>query len=238
MGILHLVPTPISQGSSTSPEVREAIAACDYFIVEGVRTARRYISSLGLGLKIDELEFVELSEHTLSQDIEALLKPVVDGRRGVLMSEAGLPCVADPGGVLVAAAHRRGVKVVPLVGASSIMLALMASGFAGQSFAFNSYLPIKSPQRVAAIRRFEQLAQGGKDSVPQAQIFIETPYRNVALFEEFLKTLRPNTMLTVACDLTAQNSEFIQTKSISAWKKAGTAPNIHKRPTIFIVFAQ
>ncbi len=113
----------------------------------------------------------------------------------------------------------------------------MASGFSGQSFAFNSYLPIKNPQRTAAIRNFEQLALGGKDRVAQAQIFIETPYRNVALFEEFLRVLRPTTVLSVACDLTSSESEYISTATVAQWKRRGVVPSIHKRPTIFTIFA-
>ncbi len=234
--MLYLVPTPISEGSYTSPEICNAIRDCDYFVVEGVRTARRFISSLKLGLKIDELEFVELSEHTLAEDVDSILAPIKSGRRGVLMSEAGLPCVADPGGILVAAAHRAGVRVIPLVGASSLMLALMASGFSGQSFAFNSYLPIKPQERVPAIRHFEQLALGSKISKPQAQIFIETPYRNISLFEEFLRVLKPTTMLSISCDLTSKD-EFIVTKSVSEWKNFKKIAEISKRPTIFIIYS-
>lgn len=228
--MLYLIPTPIASTNSTSEEIRGALLECDYFVVENVRTARRFISSLKLGMVIDSLEFVELSEHTNESDIAEILAPIIKGRKAALMSEAGLPCVADPGSLLVAAAHRAGVRVVPFIGASSIMLALMSSGASGQSFAFNGYLPVKSELRVKAIRDFEQRASRGS----QTQIFIETPYRNIQLFTDFLVALRPDTMLTIAADLTAP-TEYIATHSIKEWG-AQKAPDINKRPAIFILF--
>lgn len=230
--MLYLIPTPISESNSTSDEIRAAIKECDYFVVENVRTARRFIASLKLGVVIDELEFVELSEHTDSSEISQILEPIVKGRKTALMSEAGLPCVADPGSLLVAAAHSAGVRVVPFIGASSIMLALMASGASGQSFAFNGYLAVKSDQRVKEIRGFEQRAV--KEA--QTQIFIETPYRNLSLFADFLSTLHPQTMLTIACDLTAK-SEYIATQRVEQWRKS-KKPDINKRPAIFIVWCK
>ncbi len=228
-GLLYLIPTPIAEGNSTSGEIVAAIRACDYFVVENVRTARRYISSLKLGIVIDELEFVELSEHTLSGDVSSMLQPILKGRCGAIMSEAGLPCVADPGSLLVEAAHRAGVKVVPLIGASSIMLALMASGFSGQNFAFNGYLPIKADERSRALRRYEQrtLSEG------QTQIFIETPYRNLSLFGDLLKVLSPSTRLAIACDITSAE-EYIKALSVEQWRKTPTPP-IAKRPAIFLI---
>lgn len=228
-GLLYLIPTPIAEGNSSSVEIVAAIRACDYFVVENVRTARRYISSLKLGIVIDELEFVELSEHTLSSDISSILQPILEGHSGAIMSEAGLPCVADPGSLLVEAAHRSGVRVVPLIGASSIMLALMSSGFSGQNFAFNGYLPIKSDERARALRRYEQRSK----SEGQTQIFIETPYRNISLFGDLLKLLSPLTRLAIACDLTSPE-EYIKVLSVEQWRKSGTPP-IAKRPTIFLL---
>lgn len=228
--MLYLIPTPIAPTNSTSEEIRSALLECDYFVVENIRTARRFISSLKLGMVIDSLEFIELSEHTNESQISEILAPIIGGRKGALMSEAGLPCVADPGSLLVAAAHRAGVRVVPFIGASSIMLALMSSGACGQSFAFNGYLPVKSEQRVKAIRGFEQRAI--KEG--QTQIFIETPYRNVPLFADFLVALRTETMLTIASELTAE-TEYIATHSIKEWRTL-KAPDINKRPAIFILF--
>ncbi len=228
-GLLYLIPTPIAEGNSSSVEIVAAIRACDYFVVENVRTARRYISSLKLGIVIDELEFVELSEHTLSSDISSILQPILEGHSGAIMSEAGLPCVADPGSLLVEAAHRSGVRVVPLIGASSIMLALMSSGFSGQNFAFNGYLPIKSDERARALRRYEQRSK----SEGQTQIFIETPYRTLSLFGVLLKLLSPLTRLAIACELTSPE-EYIKVLSVEQWRKSGTPP-IAKRPTIFLL---
>ncbi len=228
--MLYLIPTPIAEGNSTSVEVRSAILECDYFVVENIRTARRYISSLKLGIVIDSLEFVELSEHTSPEDISEILAPIKAGRKAAIMSEAGLPCVADPGSILVEAAHRAGVKVIPLIGASSIMLALMASGASGQNFAFNGYLPIKEGDRARAIKRFESRAVSER----QTQIFIETPYRNLSLLSDLLKTLSPKTQLAIACNLTAED-ELIEVRSVEKWRKADK-PNIAKRPAIFIIY--
>lgn len=230
--MLYLIPTPIAPVEVTDPAIVAAIEAADYFVVENVRTTRRYISSLKLGRAIDEIEFVELSEHTSPDEVDAILAPIVAGRVGAVMSEAGLPCVADPGNILVAAAHRAGVRVVPLIGASSIMLALMASGASGQNFAFNGYLPVKSDERVRAIKFFERraVAEG------QTQIFIETPYRNDALLGELVKCCESRLMLCVACGLTS-SEEVVISRSIEAWRRV-TLPSFNKRPAIFILFAQ
>lgn len=233
--MLYLIPTPISDQDVISEAIREAVRSCDYFVVENVRTARRFISSLKMGMVIDELEFVELSEHTLREDISGILRPIKEGRSAALMSEAGLPCVADPGSLLVDAAHRAGVRVVPFVGASSIMLALMSSGASGQNFAFNGYLPVKSAERVKALRRYEQRAiQEG-----QTQIFIETPYRNLSLMGDMLGSLRGETRVTVACNLTGGDDEFIMSRSVREWKgefSGGRLSVINKKPTIFIIW--
>ncbi|MDE7123004.1 MAG: SAM-dependent methyltransferase, partial [Alistipes sp.] len=202
-GTLYLIPCPISD--ETAPwEVlpaanRAVMESLDYFIVENTRTARRFLSKAGIG-PIDTLEFRELNEHTVAgRAVEELVAPLAAGRSAGVISEAGVPGVADPGALVVEACHRRGIRVVPLVGPSSIILAVMASGLNGQSFAFNGYLPVKPAERVQAIRRYERRAQ----SEGQTQLFIEAPYRNGRLLEEFVRTLAPATRLGVAADLTA-----------------------------------
>lgn len=230
-----LIPTPINSAEismdiSLPSAIRAQVDGMDCFVVENLRSARRFLSRLKLSVAIDDMQFTELSEHTDTKDVEAMLEPLLKQGRSIgIISEAGLPCVADPGALLVAAAHRHGVEVVPLVGPSSIMLALMASGANGQSFAFNGYLPVKNPDRARAIERFEKRVR----TENQTQIFIETPYRNLNLWSDLLATLSPDTMLTVACDLTEPTSELIATKSIAQWRSTKT-PDIQKRPAIFI----
>lgn len=227
---IYLLPAPLSPEDRAPEMHRERFALLDFFVVENVRTARRQLSAMKLGRPIEELEFVELSEHTSPTEVEALAERIVaEGRDVGVMSEAGVPCVADPGAGLVAAAHRRGVEVVPLVGSSSILMALMASGASGQSFAFNGYLPIKPPERAEAIRRFERAARGG-----QTQLFIETPYRNQSIFETFLKICAPSTMLCVASNITASN-QLIISKSIEQWRREKSL-DLAKNPTLFIIF--
>ena len=199
------------------------------FVVEEVRTARRFLSAAGLKGQIDTLEFHTLNEHTTPQEVEALATLFDAGDVG-LISEAGLPAVADPGAALVALCHRRGIEVVPLVGPSSLMLALMASGLNGQSFAFRGYLPAKTDERRAALKDVERLSK----SLNQSQIFIETPYRNDALLEDMLKHLLPGTRLCVAADLTLPSC-FIRTRTIAQWRHEGVT--IGKRPCVFIILA-
>ncbi len=244
MATLYLIPTPIGDTAALDASIPAAnlavIGALDYFVVENVRTARRFLSRLrseGLAgiAPIDSLHFTELNEHTDPDSVPELLAPALrEGRDVGLMSEAGLPCVADPGALLVAAAHRAGLKVVPLTGASSIMLALMASGANGQSFTFNGYLPVKQPDRSRAIAHYERRAR----TEGQTQIFIEAPYRNTKLLEELTAACAPQTMLCVAADL-LEPSQLILSRSIADWragqKKDGT-PDLNKRPAIFILF--
>lgn len=230
-GKIYMLPCPISEGNpyDVLPEANRAVmAGIDYFIVENVRTARRFLSAAKIGRPIEELEFAECSEHTTEMEIAPLLKPILEGRDCGIISEAGLPGVADPGADVVAAAQRVGIEVVPLVGPSSILMALMASGQNGQSFAFNGYLPIKPAERTKAIKSFERRAlQDG-----QSQIFIEAPYRNDKLFADMLSVLLPTTRLTVAVDITSEG-EVIRTLTVAEWRKA-PSPEMHKRPTIFI----
>lgn len=231
-GTLYLIPCPIAATApfDVLPESNAGImAALDYFIVEDVRSARRFLSSAKLGHPIDTLEFVELNEHTSEQDFEQLIKPILAGRDAGVISEAGVPGVADPGADVVALCHRHGIRIVPLVGPSSIIMAMMASGLNGQSFAFNGYLPVKPPERAKAIRHFEKRAQ----TEQQSQMFIEAPYRNAKLFDDFLAICSPATRLCVACDITGPE-EFIVTATVKDWK-ARPKPEINKRPAIFII---
>lgn len=229
-----MIPCPIwEQGSvvDVTPVANmQVINSLDYFIVENVRSARRFLSKAGVERAIDELEFVELNEHTVHQaDVERMLKPIIAGRSAGVISEAGVPGVADPGAAIVSLAHKHGIRVVPLVGPSSILLAMMASGQNGQSFAFVGYLPVKEPDRTRSIRNLERRAM----QEHQAQLFIETPYRNRKLFETLLHTLSPKTKLTVATDITSPE-ESILTLAVEEWQRRGV-PSFDKRPTIFIL---
>lgn len=231
-GKIYMLPCPISEGNpyDVLPESNRAVmAGLDYFIVENVRTARRFLSAAKIGRPIEELEFAECNEHTTALEIEPLLRPVLEGRSAGIISEAGLPGVADPGADVVALAQRKGIEVVPLVGPSSLLMALMASGQNGQSFAFNGYLPIKPAERTKALRHFERRAL----SEGQSQIFIEAPYRNEKLLGDMLTTLSGSTRVTVAVDITSP-TQFIRTLSVEQWRKT-PLPDMHKRPTIFII---
>ncbi len=235
MGKLYLIPTPIGENASwdiTLPAGnRRLLDEIGYFVVENTRTARRFLARSGLRRPIDELVFTELNEHTPPEAVAPMLEPLLERGENIgVMSEAGLPCIADPGALLVAAAHRHGIEVVPLVGPNSITLALMASGANGQSFAFNGYLPVKAPERQRAIRRFERRAHEER----QTQIFIEAPYRNRKLFDDLLAVCSAETHLCVACDL-AEADQYVRSQRIAEWKKSG-APLFEKRPAIFILF--
>ncbi len=233
-GTLYLIPCPISEETApwnVLPAANKAVMdGLDYFIVENTRTARRFLSKAGVARPIDELEFRELNEHTAAgREVEELIAPLLAGRSAGVISEAGVPGVADPGALAVEACHRHGIRVVPLTGPSSIVLAMMASGLNGQSFAFNGYLPVKPPERAQAIRRLERRAR----SEGQSQMFIEAPYRNAKLMEQLLQVLAPATRLTLAMDLTAPG-EFIATRTVEEWRRS-RLPEMQKRPAIFIV---
>ncbi len=232
-GCLYLIPSPLGEGpvEAVLPAgVLAVLPSLKCFVVEEVRTARRFLSAAGLKGHIQELEFHTLNEHTQPQEVEAL-SGLFDGGRNVgLISEAGLPAVADPGAALVALCHRHGIKVVPLTGPSSLMLALMASGLNGQSFAFAGYIPAKTDERKAAIRRLEKRSL----SENQTQILIETPYRNDSLLADLVSTLDPRTRLCVALNITCPD-EFIQTRTAAQWKKQ--LPVLGKRPCVFLFLA-
>lgn len=198
--------------------------------MEELRTARRFLKKAGYPHAIDDTEFHLLNEHTTHGEIGGYLDAIDRGENVGLLSEAGLPCVADPGAMIVRVAQRRGIEVVPLVGPSSLMLALMASGLNGQSFAFNGYLPVERNQRAGAIRRLEERAHRER----QTQIFIEAPYRNNQLLEALSTVLQPNTSICVACDLTLPTQQ-IRTLTAKQWQKERAKVNLHKRNTVFLL---
>ncbi len=230
---LYLIPTPIGDNDPTEVLPASVIAkACSLrcFVVEELRTARRFLSGCGLKGRIDELEFHVLNEHSTPKEIEELGSLFDSFEEVGLLSEAGLPAVADPGAELVALCHRRGIEIVPLVGPSSLMLALMASGLNGQSFAFRGYVPVKQEERRQTLRSLEKQSAAAK----QSQIIIETPYRNDALFADMLATLSPGTKICIAADISLPG-QFIRTDSVAGWKRA--VPAIGKRPCVFIFLA-
>jgi 16S rRNA (cytidine1402-2'-O)-methyltransferase len=228
---LYLIPNTLGNPdtSSTIPAViTERINHIQVYIVENLRNARRYLKSLNRDLDIDSLTFFELNKHSAENEIPNFLDPAMQGADTGVISEAGLPGVADPGAVVVRMAHEKGIKVVPLTGPSSLLLALMASGLNGQAFTFHGYLPVKRPERMRKIRELEQVCH----RTGETQIFMEAPYRNDALLADLLEVCAANTSLCVAADLTL-DSEFVQTHPVSNWKK--TKPSLHKRPVIFLL---
>jgi 16S rRNA (cytidine1402-2'-O)-methyltransferase len=231
MASLYLIPNLLSdsawQGVLPLP-VSEIVSKLRFFIVEDVRNARRFLKKLDPSIYIDDLVFFELNKFTTDLQKVEYLKPLAEGSDVGLLSEAGCPGVADPGADIVKLAHQRNYRVIPLVGPSSILLALMASGLNGQTFAFHGYLPVKQSERITKIHQLEKQAFSQK----QTQIFIETPYRNNPLIHDLLKTCQPATLLCIAADLTSEN-EFIQTRSISLWKNQ--VPDLDKRPAIFLL---
>jgi len=233
MTVLYLAPALLVEDTvhNVLPDnVIEIIKSLDQFVVEDLRTARRFLSKIGHPKRIEDLQFRELNEHTSKSDIDLLKSFIKNSDTGVL-SEAGAPGVADPGAEIVKLAHENNIRVVPLVGPSSILLALMASGLNGQSFAFAGYLPVKRQERQERIRALERRSA----TENQTQIFIETPYRNMQLLEDILTCCRLSTNLTIAADITGKN-EFIRTKSIKKWK-SNKLPELHKIPAVFLLQA-
>lgn len=200
-----------------------------YFIVENVRSARRFLKQCNQAINIDALTFYELNKHTHAEELTGFLQPLHAGNSIGVISEAGCPAIADPGADVVALAQRQGFRVKPLVGPSSILLALMASGFNGQSFAFHGYLPIDSAARSRKIKQLETMAC----SENQTQIFIETPYRNNKLAQELVKTCKPQTRLCIAMNISFDD-EYIVTKTMKQWKNS--LPELHKKPTVFLIY--
>ena len=229
---LYLI--PVLLGDTTTERVlpsynKEIILGIHHFIVEDVRSARRFLKTVDKDINIDELQFFPLNKHTSPQDISGYLKPLEEGNPMGVISEAGCPAVADPGADVVAIAQRKNLSVVPLVGPSSIILSVMASGFNGQSFAFNGYLPIEPAERAKKLKILEQRASAEH----QTQIFIETPYRNNKMVEDILKNCRPQTRLCIAANITCED-EYIKTKTLKEWK--GKVPDLSKIPCIFLLY--
>lgn len=235
LGTLYLIPVPLAENAEKLSYTlfhQELINHIDEYVVENEKTARRFLKQAGLKIPQNELKIHDYGKHAREIiDYNRIFKSVMEGKDLGLMSEAGCPGIADPGADVVAEAHKRGIKVVPLVGPSSILLALMASGFSGQKFAFHGYLPIDKGERAKKIRDLEFQSQKEQ----QTQIFIETPFRNNALFDDLLKNSKPKTMLCVACNITAPDEQLL-TLSVSEWKNR--KPELHKKPTIFLMYVQ
>lgn len=231
-GILYLIPSLLGESPTDAvfPSAnREIISKVRYFIVEEIRTARRFLKKVCPEINIDSLTFTLYNEHSSSIDISSFLEPLLKGAEAGIISEAGTPCVADPGSLVVRLAHESGIRVVPLVGPSSILLALMASGFNGQQFVFHGYLPIDKPARARRLREIEQEILK-KD---QTQIFIETPYRNLQLLQAITEACQESTLLCLATSLTTPEESII-TLPIKEWKKK--KPDINKKPTVFLLY--
>lgn len=232
-GTLYLLPTTLgdNQLSDIIPSKNNEIAiSLRYFIVEELRTARRFLKKVDSRFDIDATTFFVLNEHTPSQEVSAMLQPLRDGFDMGLLSEAGCPAVADPGADAVAIAQQEGIKVVPLVGPSSILLSLMGSGFSGQCFSFRGYLPLDASARSKELKRMEsRIYQDG-----ETQIFIEAPYRNKKMVADLLAYCQPVTKLCIACNLTMPD-QYLVTKTIQDWKRSAI-PEIDKRPAIFLLY--
>ncbi len=230
-GKLYLIPNILAPDTADrviSPQVKEIISHTTHYLAENLRTARRYISSLSLGINISELQFEVLDKRTQAKEMEMLAAPLFSGQDLGIISEAGCPGIADPGALAVAYAHKKGIQVVPLSGPSSLFLALMASGFSGQQFSFHGYLPIDRKERVNALRQLEnQVVREGS-----TQLFMETPFRNQKLLEDMLSNLQPGTQLCIAKNLTGAD-EMVRTLTVAEWKK--TLPDLHKVPTVFLL---
>ncbi len=230
-GNLYLIPCTL--GDTPPLEVlpllvKKAVEHIDHYIVEHEKDARRFIKSIDSKKSQPDLQIQLINKFTNELEIPEMLDPCLEGFDMGIISDAGCPGIADPGAAVVHQAHLKGIKVVPLVGPSSILLAMMASGFNGQNFAFNGYLPIDKGERKAAIKKYEKLS--GDEN--QSQLFIETPYRNNQLLESFLSTLHPKTQICVACDITLA-TEYIKTAPVEVWKK--TKEVLNKRPALFII---
>lgn len=229
---LYLIPnllgdTPVEQ--VLPPYNHEIIMGIRHFIVEDVRTARRFLKLVDRSIDIDQLTFYTLNKHTNPEEVASMLKPLEEGSPMGVISEAGCPAVADPGADVVAIAQRKGLQVIPLVGPSSIILAVMGSGFNGQSFAFNGYLPIEPEERIKVLKKLEQRAY----TENQTQLFIETPYRNAKMMADILKACRPQTHLCIAAGLTTKD-EYIKTRTVKEW--IGHLPQLEKKPCIFLIY--
>lgn len=229
MSTIYMIPIPIADGAlyTLPPEVAEHTLKLRYYVVEHIRTARRFLKSLHPSLVIEELQFSEIDKHA-GIDTALIKQWIKDGHDIGVMSEAGCPGIADPGAEIAAIAHSMGATVVPLVGPNSLTLALMASGLNGQSFCFNGYLPVKDPARSQRIKALEQLS--AKEH--QTQLFIETPYRNDNMLADLLKHCRDSTRICIAQNLTSPDT-FVKTQTVAAWKK--NIPSLGKAPAVFLM---
>lgn len=231
-GTLFLIPVPLAENSASksfTPFLGDTINSISTYIVENEKTARKFLKEAGIKKPQNELVIHDYGKHKRENSLVPFFKELMTGTDVGLMSEAGCPGIADPGAEIVREAHKRGIKVVPLVGPSSILLALMGSGFNGQSFTFHGYLPIDKVERAKRIKELEQLSQTNK----QTQLFIETPFRNNHLFEDILKNAAAQTLLCVASNLTGDD-EFLKTLSIGQWRQERI--DLHKKPTIFLLY--
>ena len=231
-GTLYLIPVTLGDDNINQvlpPDVVNIAQNLENFVVESEKSARHFLSTIKTAKPVRELTLNLMNEHTLDKDLSVLLAPLLAGQDVGLMSDAGCPSIADPGAKLVELAHQKGIRVVPFVGPSSILLSLMASGLNGQQFAFLGYLPVDKQARNLKLKEIEKRSQTHKET----QIFIETPYRNQHMLEALLSTCQPNTRLCVACDISLE-SEMIATKTIAVWKKL-PLPDLHKRPAVFLL---
>lgn len=234
LGTLYVIPVTLGDDVISKALPPDAVAIAqrlDTFVVENEKTARRFLGAIQPLKPVRELQLLTLNEHTTEKELPALLAPLLEGHDVGLMSEAGCPGIADPGAQLAALAHRKGVRVAPLVGPSSILLSLMASGLDGQRFTFLGYIPSDKGARVQKLRELEQDSRKRRET----QIFIETPYRNQHLLEDIFATCNGETRLCVACNVSL-DSELILTKRIADWKKS-PLPDLHKKPTVFLLLA-
>lgn len=235
-GTLYLIPVPLGPNSPEQvlpPPVLERVRLLERFVAENAKSARAFLKSAGVTRPLRDIPIAELNEHSTPEQVPPLLEPLLQGQDVGLVSEAGCPAVADPGAALVRLAQQRGVPVVPLVGPSSLLLALMGSGLSGQHFAFHGYLPAKEEERGQKLKALEKESRHQQST----QIFIETPYRNRAMFESLLKACQGNTLLCLATDVTLP-SESIRTQAVSAWKALPLPPDLEKKPTVFLFLAQ
>jgi 16S rRNA (cytidine1402-2'-O)-methyltransferase len=232
-GKLYLIPTVIAPNTHNQvlpATVKTVTNTLKYFLAENVRTARRFLSAWGISRPIHELQFEVLDKRTTENELSELLVPIMRGKDMGLMSEAGCPGVADPGALAVAYAHQHDIKVIPLVGPSSFLLALMGSGFSGQSFAFHGYLPIDKAHRIKVVKKLEKQSR----ELQQTQIFMETPYRNNQLLDALIRSCKPGTRLCIGSNLSSPD-EMLRTRTMKEWKS--DRPDLHKKPVVFLLSA-
>ena len=234
LGVLYMIPVSLGDGNLGKvlpAEVMQLVQNLEYFVVENEKSARRFLSTIKTNKPVRELNFQLLNEHTDDKDLPKLITPLLAGYDIGMLSEAGCPGIADPGAALAAIAHRKGARVTPLVGPSSILLGLMASGFNGQQFTFLGYLPSDKSARISKLKDIERQSE----RLNQTQIFIETPYRNQHMLEDILSNCNPTTRLCIAKNVSLE-TELVISKTIAEWKKS-ELPDLHKQPTVFLLLA-